>query len=192
MPPTSRATEPTDPGRGTDPTAGLLIGLDVGGTKVLGAEVDATGRVRAAARAATPGRTASVALLEEAMTTVVAEVAGGREVAAVGVSAAALVTEGGAVRFATHLPWRETPVRRRLEQRWGVPVVVENDANCALVAERAYGVARGEDDVLLVTVGTGIGGALSIGGRLVRGRHGMAGEFGHVQVVPGGWTASAA
>ncbi len=165
---------------------GVVIGVDVGGTKVLAAEVDASGNVLRRARVATPGRSATDAQLEDALDRAVHEVADHRAVAAVGVSAAALVGADGDVRFATHLSWREAPVCVRLRVRWAVPVVVENDAACALVAEQVHGAARGIDDVVLVTVGTGIGGAISIGGSLVRGSQGMAGEFGHTQVVPQG------
>ncbi len=171
------------PVRAVDP---LVVGVDVGGTKVLAAEVDPQGRVGRTARTATPGRRAGLEETEDALNRVLEQVAAGRPVAAVGVSVAALVDDDGLVRFATHLPWREEPLRARLEQRWNLPVVVENDANCALMAEAAWGAARGVDDVVLVTIGTGIGGALSVGGRLVRGRQGMAGEFGHQQVVPMG------
>ena len=174
--------------RGTGPRdeAAVVVGVDVGGSKVLGVEVDATGAVRRTARTTTPGRSAAAHEVDDALTRVVDEVADGRPVAAVGVSAAALVDDEGAVRFSTHLPWRDRAVRAGLEQRWQVPVVVENDARCALLAERALGAARGADDVVLVTVGTGIGGAVVIGGSPVRGRHGMAGELGHQQAVPGG------
>ena len=165
---------------------GVVLGVDVGGTKVLATEVDASGRVLSGARTAMPGRTATEAELEDALDRAVREVAAGRGVAAVGVSAAALLGADGDVRFATHLPWRGTPVRARLRARWEVPVALENDAACALVAEQVHGAARGVDDVVLVTVGTGIGGAISVGGVLVRGSQGMAGEFGHAQVVPQG------
>jgi glucokinase len=88
--------------------------------------------------------------------------------------------------FAPHLPWLDAPVRERLEKRWGVPVVLENDATAAAHAEATYGAARGADHAVIVTLGTGIGGGIVLGGRLHRGHNGMAGEFGHMQVAPGG------
>ena len=104
-----------------------------------------------------------------------------------GVAAAGFVdADGERVRFAPHLPWRDEEVRARLAERWGTLVVLDNDANCAAHAEAAYGAARGARTVVAVTLGTGIGGALVVDGRLVRGRNGMAGEFGHMQVVPDG------
>lgn len=77
-------------------------------------------------------------------------------------------------------------MRARLEDRWGTRVALDNDANCAALAEVVLGAGRGVADLLLVTMGTGIGGAVVLGGRVRRGRNGMAGEFGHAQVVPGG------
>lgn len=165
----------------------LHIGVDIGGTKVLAAEVAPDGSVLRTARRTTPGRRVDVALVEDALTEAVLEVADGRPVDGVGLAAAGFVdADGERVMFAPHLPWRGDPTRSRLEARWGTAVVLDNDANCAARAELVLGVARGQRDVLMVTLGTGIGGAVVLGGNVVRGRNGMAGEFGHMQVVPGG------
>jgi glucokinase len=105
----------------------------------------------------------------------------------VGVAAAGFVDAAGErVRFAPHLPWRDEEVRQRLEDRFGTRVVLDNDANCAALAEVASGAAAGARQAVVVTMGTGIGGAVVVDGRVVRGHNGMAGEFGHTQVVPGG------
>ena len=88
--------------------------------------------------------------------------------------------------FAPHLPWQGEPLRDLLEERLGCPVGLDNDANCAARAEARYGAARGAASALMVTMGTGIGGAVLLDGRVVRGANGMAGEFGHMQVVPDG------
>ncbi|MDN4163477.1 ROK family protein [Nocardioides abyssi] len=165
----------------------LHIGVDVGGTKVLAAEVDPDGTVLRTARRSTPGRRVDTALVEQALTEAVAEVAGGRPVDGVGLAAAGFVDAAGErVMFAPHLPWQGEDVRARLEERWGTPVALDNDANCAVLAEATLGAGRGVADVVLVTMGTGIGGALVLDGRVRRGRNGMAGEFGHAQVVPEG------
>jgi glucokinase len=117
----------------------------------------------------------------------VLEVAAGSPIAGVGVAAAGFVDASGRrVMFAPHLPWQGEDVRDRLADRWGVPVTLDNDANGAAVAEWTYGAARGARSAVMVTMGTGIGGGIIIDGRLVRGANGMAGEFGHMQVVPGG------
>ena len=105
----------------------------------------------------------------------------------VGVAAAGFVDAAGQrVMFAPHLPWQGEDVRVRLQDGIGAPVVLDNDANAAAWAEWRYGAAQEIDSAIIVTMGTGIGGAIVIGGRLWRGRNGMAGEFGHMQVVPNG------
>ena len=165
----------------------FLIGVDVGGTKVLAGEVTPEGQVLRTATRRTPGRRVSVASLEDALTAAVLEVADGRTPLGVGLAAAGFVDAAGdRVMFAPHLPWAGEDVRRRLSQRWGAPVTLDNDANCAAYAESRLGAARGATSALMVTMGTGIGGALVLDGRVLRGANGMAGEFGHMQVVPDG------
>jgi glucokinase len=165
----------------------VYVGVDVGGTKVLAVEISDTGEVLREAVDSTPGRGDPVSELEDALTRAVEGVADGRPLEGVGVSAAGLVEPTGqTVRFATHLPWREEPVRERLAARWGAPVVLDNDAHCATEAELAYGAGRAAGSFLLVNLGTGIGGGLALDGRVWRGAGGMAGEFGHMQVVPDG------
>ena len=90
------------------------------------------------------------------------------------------------VLFAPHLAWRNEPLQQSLSRRLRLPVIVENDANAAAWAEWCYGAGRGETHLVCITLGTGIGGALVVDDMLVRGRWGVAGEFGHMQVVPGG------
>jgi glucokinase len=165
----------------------LYIGVDIGGTKVLAGEVLHDGTVARTARRSTPGRQVAVELVEDALTEAVLEVADGRRIDGVGLAAAGFVDAAGErVMFAPHLPWRMDPTRARLEARWGVPVALDNDANCAARAEFALGVARGYTDVVMITLGTGIGGSLILARTLIRGQNGMAGEFGHMQVVPNG------
>ncbi len=165
----------------------LLIGVDVGGTKVLAGEVDPEGRIVRTATRRTPGRRVSVSMLEGALTDAVHDVAAGRVPDGVGLAAAGFVdATAERVMFAPHLPWVDDDVRRRLTERWGAPVTLDNDANCAAYAESRLGAARGASSALVVTMGTGIGGALVVDGRLLRGANGMAGEFGHMQVVPDG------
>ena len=164
---------------------GVVVGVDVGGTKVLAGVVDENGGVVRTVRVATPGRVAAVEAVEDAIVSAVTSVAGEAPLSAVGLAAAGFVS-GDRVAFAPHLPWRGEPVRDRLEARLGVPLMLDNDANCAAHAEAAYGAGRGARSMVLVTLGTGIGGALLLDGRVWRGATGMAGEFGHMQVVPDG------
>lgn len=168
-------------------TVALHVGVDIGGTKVLAGEISAEGRVLRTARRRTPGRLADPRDLDDAVTEAVQEVAGGRPLASVGLSVAGLVdVTRGRVRFSTHLPWQEDDTAARLSARWGVPVLLDNDVSCAALAELAYGRGLVHSDFLLVTIGTGIGGAIVHQGALWRGANGMAGEFGHTRAVPDG------
>lgn len=176
------------------PHDALAIGVDVGGTKVAAGLVDGTGAVLARTRRDTPGRTTRPSVVEDVIVDAVAQV---RESAArdhphqpvvgVGLGAAGFVSaDRSTVVFAPHLAWRDEPIRDRLADRLQMPVTLDNDANAAAWAEFRFGAGRGESRLLLVTLGTGIGGALVVDGALERGRHGLAGEFGHMQVVPDG------
>jgi glucokinase len=163
----------------------LTVGIDIGGTKVLGGVVAADGRVLAKDRRDTPGR--SAAAVEDVVVEMVADFARTHDIAAVGVGAAGFVDASrSTVLFSPHLAWRDEPVRDAVMSRVGVPVVVDNDANTAALAESRFGAGAGHRFVLCVTLGTGIGGALVMDNRVFRGANGMAGEFGHMQVVPDG------
>lgn len=163
----------------------MTVGIDIGGTKVLAGVVDASGAILARERRTTPGHSAEA--VEEAVIDMVQAWAGEYSVAAVGVGAAGFVDASrSAVMFAPHLAWRDEPLRSALSDRLGLPVVVDNDANVAGLAEALSGAGAGHRFVLCVTLGTGLGGALVIDGQVYRGENGMAGEFGHMQVVPGG------
>lgn len=161
------------------------IGLDVGGTKVLGVVTDGSGTVLDEHRVRTPAGDGG--RLVAAMAAVVGELRSRHEAAAVGAGVAGLVTRDGVVRFSPNLPGVvELPVRDLLSEAVGLPVVLDNDATAALAGEHRRGAARGVDDVALVTLGTGLGGAFVLDGHLVRGAHGFAGEVGHMVVDVGG------
>jgi glucokinase len=168
----------------------LAIGIDIGGTKVAGGVVDVEGVVTHRARRDTPHRSKSPSVVEGTILEVVAElmeVAGPENVAAVGIGAAGFVAADRAtVVFAPHLSWRHEPLREALQKRVPVPIFVDNDANAAAWAEWKFGAAQGESHVMMITLGTGIGGGILIDGQVQRGRFGIAGEFGHMQVVPAG------
>jgi glucokinase len=166
----------------------MAIGVDVGGTKILAARVDlATGATSSHARRLTVDGGVDPGALENLIVDAVTEATGADRLAVVGLAAAGFVDgPGEKVRFAPHLPWRDRAVRAVLEDRLRVPVALDNDATCAALAESRYGAGRGADSVLMVTVGTGIGGGLVVDGRVLRGAGGMAGEFGHMRLVPSG------
>ncbi len=173
-------------GRSREGSAPLTLGVDVGGSKILAGVVDAAGRVTDVVGAETPGRRNLPRVVEDTIVDTVQKLASEHDVAAVGVGAAGFVALDGVVRFAPHVSWRDEPLEQRLAHRLGLPVAVDNDANVTALAETAFGAARGASEVLCVTLGTGIGGAVVMGGRVRRGSSGLAGEFGHMQVVPDG------
>jgi glucokinase len=163
----------------------LTIGVDVGGTKVAAGVVDEHGKIVEKLRRATPS--SSPARTEQVIAETVAELQGRHRVRAVGLGAAGFIDEAGAsVRFAPNLAWREEPLRLRVQEVIGLPVVVENDANASAWAEVRFGAARGHAHVVFVSVGTGIGAGIVLDGALYRGQWGMAGEPGHYRVVPDG------
>lgn len=169
----------------------VALGIDIGGTKVSGGVVDASGRILHRARRATPGRSTSPRVVEDTIVAVAQELeahgGAGTDIRAVGVGAAGWVSsDRSTVLFAPHLSWRNEALRRSLRQRITAPLFVDNDANAAAWAEWRFGAARGQADLVMITLGTGIGGAILRDGRVDRGRWGLAGEFGHMQVVPDG------
>ncbi|MGY1835496.1 ROK family glucokinase [Blastococcus sp. SYSU DS0510] len=172
---------------GPEVTALPALGIDIGGTKVAGGLVAPDGAIVATARRATPG--ASVGDTEDAIAAVVEELADGHAGAIVGVGVGAagwFDRTGDTVLFSPHLAWRNSTLRKDLAARLQRPLWVGNDADAAAWAEYRYGAARGADLALMITLGTGIGGGIVLDGRLRRGSHGVAGEWGHMRVVPDG------
>lgn len=160
------------------------VGVDVGGTKMLALAVDDGGQVAGERRVPTPD---TAAALIDAFVAVVEDQGSDGPVDAVGVGAPGLVDRDGCLAMAPNLPdVRDLQIKTLLEERIQLPVQVDNDATCAAWGERELGAAKGSDDVVIVTLGTGIGGGLVLGGRLYRGAHGFAGEVGHIKVDPTG------
>jgi glucokinase len=165
----------------------LTIGVDVGGTKVAAGVVDEHGNILASNRRDTPAE--DHAGTRDTIVEVAAELARRfPEAAAVGIGAAAWIDAAGStVLFAPNLAWRDEPLRDYVTKAVGLPTVLENDANVAAWAEFRFGAARDADDsMVMITVGTGIGGGIVLDGSLWRGANGIAGELGHIQSVPDG------
>jgi glucokinase len=161
---------------------GLVIGVDIGGTKVAAAVVDEDGvmidKLRVDTPAGTPGS------VNDAIADLVWQLRERHEVDAVGMGAPGFVSaDRSTVLFTPNLLWRAEPLGAEMTDRLKLPVVVENDANCAAWAEVRFGAAKGEQNVVVLTIGTGIGGGIIIGGQLVRGEFGVAAEIGHMNVV---------
>jgi glucokinase len=172
----------------------LTIGVDVGGTKVAAGIVDEDGRILAEEREKTPAGDpeAVVATIVEVIQRLRGrqDVEGrdGRDIEAVGLAAPGFVDETRSmVRLAPNIKgWRDRPLKRDIEDATGLPAVVENDASAAAWAEYTNGAGRGEDYLVCVTVGTGVGGGIVAGGNLYRGRFGSAAEVGHLKVEANG------
>ena len=164
----------------------LTIGIDIGGTKVLGGVVDENGKILATHREATP-KEGGVAF-----TTTIANVAKvllrDHDAGAMGVSAAGFVSSDRETMLATPniSGWNGVNLKNELGKLIDLPIVIENDANAAAWGEAVFGAGVGEAQMMMITVGTGIGGGAVIEGKLHRGAYGIAAEFGHLRVVPEG------
>jgi glucokinase len=166
-------------------TRTAAIGVDIGATKILTCLVDIDGAILRERASPTP--LASASAIEEAIVVATSEMLAGLDgdLIPIGVSVAGWVSrDRRRVLFSPHVPWRHEPLADRLSARLGHPVVVENDANAAAWGEFVFGAGRGFTDVAVVTVGSGIGAGIITEGRLLRGGHGLAAEFGHTVVDP--------
>jgi glucokinase len=170
--------------------APVTVGVDLGGTKLLAAAVDADGSVLAEARLDTPDDGPAIAdAIVAAARAAASEAmeAGHPPTEALGVGAASMVTLGGRLVYAPNLAGIDgVDLDPLLTARVPWPVVVDNDANVAAWGEVVHGAGRGVAELLLVTLGTGIGGGIITGGRLLRGARGFAAEIGHFTVQIGG------
>jgi glucokinase len=163
----------------------LTIGVDVGGTKIAAGVFDPDGTIIQKRIRETPAR--EVRATEDAIIGVVDELCTRHEIEAVGIGAAGYIDALRAtVLFAPNLAWRDEPLKNMVEEAVGLPVVVENDANAAAWGEFRFGAGADVDELLMVALGTGIGGGIVLRGELFRGTFGIAGEFGHVKLVPDG------
>ena len=163
----------------------LSIGIDIGGSNVVGGVVDEDGQILADTRRLTPSTDPNRVL--DVIVDITEELRAQHHVRALGIGAAGFVDGSqSTVVFSPHLAWRHEPLRDSVARRTRLPVLVDNDANAAGWEEWRFGAVQNEPDLVLVTLGTGIGGALVIDGQPYRGAGGIAGEFGHMQVVPDG------
>jgi glucokinase len=161
------------------------IGIDIGGTKIAGAVVDEYGTIVRFDRRPTAAGDAQ--LIEDTVVEMVQSLSEGSDAVAVGVAAAGFVDAAqSTVYYAPNINWRNEPFREKLERRLTLPVIIENDANAAGWAEFRYGSGRLVSDMAILTIGTGVGGAIISGDKLFRGGFGAAGEIGHLRVVPDG------
>ena len=158
--------------------------MDLGGTKILAGVVAPDGSVVRRRERATPQDSQEhvIAELEAAVAELLDDSVGG-----IGIGAPSPIDqENGVVVRCVNLPLENAPLRDRMHERFGIPVGLENDANAAAIGEWRAGAGRGEDDVVMLTLGTGVGGGVISGGKPFRGRNGVGAEFGHVVIVHDG------
>jgi glucokinase len=166
------------------------IGLDLGGTNLRAAAIERGGTMLDKISGQTHFSAGREAVLGDIAATIsrLREKHGPAGLAGIGVGVPGFIRmKEGVITGSNNLPFLENlPVRDELGRRLGTKVILENDANAAALGEKWIGAGRGVDDLVLLTLGTGIGGGIISGGRIVRGSVGMAGEFGHISVVPNG------
>lgn len=161
------------------------IGIDIGGTKIAGALVDENGSIVREMRVPTPAN--DVTALTSAVAEIINELASGCEVVGAGIAAAGFIdADQSHIVYAPNLSWRNEPFKANLEKLISLPVLLENDANAAGWAEYRYGAGVGTKHMVMLTIGTGVGGAVIADSRMLRGGFGIAGELGHIRLVPNG------
>ena len=167
-------------------SAAEAIGIDLGGTKMLLGVLDGDSKTvwESRERSAGEGEDELVELLVREVEEARAE-HGGVEAIGMGIPAT-IVHEKGIAVAAVNLPIENLPIRDLVAERTGLPVFVDNDANVAALAEHLYGAARGADNAVMLTIGTGIGGGLILGGEIYRGATGAGAELGHVVIAMDG------
>ncbi|WP_080903161.1 ROK family protein [Parabacteroides sp. Marseille-P3160] len=163
-----------------------VLGIDIGGTNTVFGVVDARGTILYSGSIKT-GKYEEindyVAALAEGLQGVIAQAGGKDKIKGIGVGAPNGNYFSGCIEFAPNLPWKGTiPLAELISEKVGIPVALTNDANAAAIGEMTYGVARGMKDFIVITLGTGVGSGIVIGGNLVYGHDGFAGELGHVIV----------
>jgi glucokinase len=164
--------------------AAYAIGVDLGGTKILGGVVSRDGEVVRRHERATPQDSQEhvIAELEAAVTELLDD-----SIGAIGLGTPSPIDhERGVVVRCVNLPLEDAPLRDQMHERFGLPVGLENDANAAAIGEWRAGAGRGVDDLVMLTLGTGVGGGVVSGGAPFRGRNGEGAELGHVTIVHDG------
>jgi glucokinase len=166
------------------------IGVDLGGTNLRAAAIDRSGAVLQKIAGVTNYIEGREAVLGDIVTAIdaIRERHGAAGLAGIGVGVPGFIRiKEGFVTGSNNLPYLENfPVRDEISARVRAKVILENDANAAAMGEQWMGAGRGVDDLILLTLGTGVGGGIISCGRIIRGHVGMAGEFGHMTVIPSG------
>ena len=161
------------------------IGIDIGGTKIAGAVVNESGEILAEDRV--PTQAGDSEAIIDAVVTMVERLSVGYDIVAAGVAAPGFIDANqSTVYYTPNISWRNEPLRARLLDRLNLDITIDNDANAAGWAEYRFGAGRDVSDMTVLTIGTGVGGAIVTQGRLFRGGYGAGAELGHLRVVPEG------
>jgi glucokinase len=166
------------------------IGIDIGGTKIAGGVVTELGEILAERRVPTPAGDSQA--IVDAVVVMITElqaesIAHGGAAVGVGVAAPGFIdVSQSTVYYTPNIPWRNEPLRALLAERIHIPITIDNDANAAGWAEFRFGAGRLASDMTMLTIGTGVGGAIVTQDRLFRGGFGTGGELGHVRLIPDG------
>lgn len=167
----------------------LAIGIDIGGTNTAFGLVNRRGEILAQGKIKTTGHPTLAAYIESLAAAIapMTENAGRSAIAGIGIGAPNANYYTGEISNAANLPWKGLiPLARLMEEATGLHVKVTNDANAAAIGEMAYGVAKGMKDIIMVTLGTGVGSGFVANGQLIYGHDGFAGELGHIIAVRDG------
>ncbi|MBO9155109.1 ROK family protein [Chitinophaga sp. GCM10012297] len=168
----------------------LAVGIDIGGTNTKFGIVDRRGNILCQDRMSTKAHEEVTMFLEELhqrLSKLIDQVGGIENIKGIGVGAPNGNYYTGNIEYAPNLRWKGiVPLAQMLEELFGLPTVLTNDANAAALGEMTYGTARGMKDFITITLGTGVGSGIVANGQLIYGHDGFAGELGHVIVIPGG------
>ncbi|MDH6422716.1 ROK family glucokinase [Aurantimicrobium minutum] len=161
------------------------IGIDIGGTKIAGALVNDLGEILEQRQVPSPAHSAQQ--MEDSIVELIQELSQGNPVKAAGVAAAGFIDAAqSTVYYAPNIAWRNEPLKDKLEARINLPIVIENDANAAGWAEYRFGAGKSFTHMTMLTIGTGVGGAIIANGELFTGGFGAGAEIGHLRVQPDG------
>jgi glucokinase len=170
-------------------TADLVVGVDLGGTNTSVGVVDDSGRELLNSRFPTHPResaAAFVARLAGVIHELVGRLGPGATLRGIGIASPAANGLRGTIESPANLGWGTVNIMEMVRGHFSVPVAITNDANAALLGEQMFGVARGMKNVIMITLGTGLGAGIAVDGKLIQGENGAAGEFGHMTLDPRG------
>ena len=161
------------------------IGVDIGGTKIAAGLVSPEGEISELVKVPSPA--SDPELMTKTVVELINQLAEGKEIEAVGIAAAGFIdAKRNEILYSPNLQWRHEPLRSRVQELVSFPVFLENDANAAAWAEFRFGGGKKAQSMVMLTIGTGVGGAIIADGRLIRGGFGIGGELGHIRLIKGG------